>query len=73
MVHDYWMHRDDPAFVRSLLPGVRGVLAWYEATSTDRAPRPHAVVELRGLGERVAGRHTPRSEDGHSAMVTSNT
>ncbi len=21
MVHDYWMHRDDPAFVRDLLPG----------------------------------------------------
>ncbi|WP_025414468.1 family 78 glycoside hydrolase catalytic domain [Gemmatirosa kalamazoonensis] len=30
MVHDYWMHRDEPAFVRALLPGVRGVLAWYE-------------------------------------------
>ena len=30
MVHDYWMHRDDPAFVRGFLPGVRGVLGWYE-------------------------------------------
>ncbi len=29
MVHDYWMHRDDPAFVRSFLPGIRGVLDWF--------------------------------------------
>ena len=30
MVHDYWMHREDDAFVRSCLPGVRSVLAWFE-------------------------------------------
>jgi hypothetical protein len=30
MVHDYWMHRDDPGFIRSLLPGVRAVLGFYE-------------------------------------------
>lgn len=30
MVHDYWMHRDDLAFVRNLLPGIRAVLGYYE-------------------------------------------
>jgi len=30
MVHDYWMLRDDPAFVRRFLPGIRGVLGWFE-------------------------------------------
>ncbi len=30
MVHDYWMLRDDPAFVRRFLPGMRGVLGWFE-------------------------------------------
>jgi hypothetical protein len=30
MIHDYWMHRDDPAYVRGFLPGIRGVLDWYE-------------------------------------------
>jgi hypothetical protein len=30
MVHDYWMHRDDPAFVASFLTSIRGVLGWYE-------------------------------------------
>jgi alpha-L-rhamnosidase len=29
MVHDYMMHRDDAAFVRERLPGVRGILDWY--------------------------------------------
>jgi alpha-L-rhamnosidase len=31
MVHDYWMYRDDPAFVRSMLTGIEAVLAWYES------------------------------------------
>lgn len=30
MVHDYWMLRDDNAFVRDRLEGVRAVLGWYE-------------------------------------------
>jgi hypothetical protein len=30
MVHDYWMHRDEPEFVRGFLPGIRAVLGWFE-------------------------------------------
>ncbi len=30
MVHDYWMHRDDPQFVKSYLPGIDSVLDWHE-------------------------------------------
>jgi alpha-L-rhamnosidase len=29
MVHDYFMHRDDVAFVRKRLAGVRGILDWF--------------------------------------------
>lgn len=29
MVHDYWWYRDDPAFVREMLPGVRAVLTFF--------------------------------------------
>lgn len=29
MVHDYWMLRDDPRFVRNMLPGTDEVLQWY--------------------------------------------
>ena len=30
MVHDYWMHRDAPDYVRGFLPGIRAVLGWFE-------------------------------------------
>lgn len=30
MLHDYWMHRQDDAFVKSFLPGMLGVLNWHE-------------------------------------------
>ena len=29
MVHDYWMHRDDKAFIKECLPGVKTVLEWF--------------------------------------------
>lgn len=31
MVHDFWMYRGDPDFVRTLLPGTRTVLDWFLA------------------------------------------
>lgn len=31
MVHDYWMHRRDDAFVRSFLDGIDGVIRWHDA------------------------------------------
>lgn len=30
MVHDYWMHRGDPEFVKSYLGGIDDVLNWHE-------------------------------------------
>lgn len=30
MGHDYWMYRGDEAYLKTLLPAYRGVLAWYE-------------------------------------------
>lgn len=35
MVHDYWMLRDDKAFVRARLQGTRDVLEWYERHVDD--------------------------------------
>jgi hypothetical protein len=29
MVHDFWRYRDDPAFVRAQLPGMRAVLSYF--------------------------------------------
>ncbi len=36
MVHDYWMHRPDDAFVRQFLPGIRGVFDWFETKITAK-------------------------------------
>lgn len=30
MIHDYWMHRKDDAFLQQFLVGMKGVLDWYE-------------------------------------------
>ncbi|MET0377137.1 MAG: alpha-L-rhamnosidase C-terminal domain-containing protein [Rhizorhabdus sp.] len=35
MVHDYWMLRDDAAFVRRFIPGTREVIAWHERHVDD--------------------------------------
>ena len=30
LLHDYWMYRDGPDFVREQLPAARGILEWFE-------------------------------------------
>src|SRR5690606_24011970 len=35
MLHDYWMYRPDSAFVKSLPPGMRQVLHWYDGFQQD--------------------------------------
>ena len=30
MVHDYWMHRDDPTFVKECMPSIKTILSWFE-------------------------------------------
>ncbi len=71
MLHDYWMLRDDPAFVRSFLPGMRSVLAWYEQhvdASNMLGPMPwwNFLDWNRSFDRGTA----PGSEDGHSAALT---
>jgi alpha-L-rhamnosidase len=31
MIHDYWMLTQDDAFIQSMMPGILGVLQWFEA------------------------------------------
>lgn len=35
MVHDYFMHRDDPEFTKQFLPGIQAVLGWFERRMDD--------------------------------------
>ena len=56
MVHDYFLHRDDAAFVRARLAGVRGILDWYArhvdntgvgiACATEKGSYVAACVEV---------------------------
>jgi hypothetical protein len=79
MVHDYWMHRDDPAFVRGKLIGIAGVLAWF-----DRHVDPQTGM-LGGLpywtfvdwpkawawrADRQIGGQPPGATEGGSSIVT---
>jgi len=71
MVHDYWMHRDDPEFVRSFLPGIRSVLDWFEQRIDETGlvgPIPWwpyvdwAQGWLRGV--------PPGGTEGHSTVIS---
>lgn len=35
MVHDYWMYGKDPDYVKQFIPGIIGVLQWFEDQMTD--------------------------------------
>lgn len=73
MVHDYWMLRDDPAFVRKRLAGIRAVIGWYEqrVDSTGLVAAGAApwwgFVDWAGQWERGA---PPGAEHGHSVTIS---
>jgi alpha-L-rhamnosidase len=71
MVHDYHMHRSDPAFVRARLAGIRGILDWYgrRVDSTGMlGPMPY--WNFVDWAERW-GRGVPAgADDGHSATIS---
>ncbi len=71
MVHDFHMHRDDPAYVRRMLPGARTILDWYgrHVDSTGMlGPMPYwnYLDWARGWRLGVA----PGADDGHSAAIS---
>ena len=71
MVHDFFMHRSDDAFVRARLAGVRGILDWY-ARHVDSTgllgPMPHwNYVDWTGPWPRGV---PPGADHGNSATVS---
>ena len=52
MVHDYWMLRRDSAFVRSLLPGIAGVLGWFERRLGEDGLVEASSYDFRNRGYR---------------------
>ena len=71
MVHDYFMHRDDAAFVRERLAGVRGILDWFgrhvDATGM-LGPMPYwNYVDWTPRWDRGV---PPGADDGHSTTIS---
>jgi len=70
MVHDFWMYRDDPAFVRSQLPGTRTVLSWYL-----QRQRPDGLLQnlpwwpFADWGQDFKDGVAPEDENGGSAII----
>jgi alpha-L-rhamnosidase len=71
MVHDYMMHRNDPAFVRARLAGVRGILDWYGRhidTTGMLGPMPHwNYVDWTPRWDRGV---PPGADNGHSTTIS---
>jgi hypothetical protein len=69
MVHDYWMYRDDPAFVRDRLPATRATLDWFLRRLRDDGLLgflPYWIHVDTGTSQDAA----IKEEDGRSAAVT---
>jgi hypothetical protein len=71
MVHDYHMHRDDAAFVRARLAGIRGILDWYgrhvDSTGMLGAMPYWNYVDWSPRWPRGV---PPRANEGHSGTIT---
>jgi hypothetical protein len=71
MVHDYWMHRDDPEYVRGFLPGVRSVVGWFERRIDETGlvgPIPWWPY-VDWVPEWPEG-NPPQAKDGHSTVIS---
>ena len=71
MVHDFWMYRDDPAFVRGQLPGVRTTLEWF--LSKQRSDGLLGKIPwwpFVDWGKDFADGMSPQEEDGRSSVMT---
>jgi len=71
MIHDYFMYRDDPEFLRQFLPGIRTVLSWFK-DKIDDTGMP-ANLEWWNFTDWTSGFENgipPGADDGHSANVS---
>ena len=71
MVHDYYMHRDDTAFVRRYLAGVHGILDWYSRyTDSTGMLGPMPYWNFVDWADRWPRGVPAGADDGHSATIS---
>jgi alpha-L-rhamnosidase len=71
MVHDYWMYRDDPNFVRAQMAGTRTVLAWFlQRRRPDGLLQKLPWWEFADWAEDFDFGVPPEDADGGSAIIT---
>ena len=71
MVADYDRHRDDPAFVRQRLGGIRGILDWYaERIDSTGMLGPMPYWNYLDWANGWDGGVPPGATGGHSAAIT---
>lgn len=68
MVHDNWLYRDDPAFVREQIPAIRGELSYFRARlSADGLPAMTDWWLFVDWAKGFEGGDSPATSDGVSA------
>ena len=72
MLHDYWMLRDDPAFIRQYLPDATLILDWYRQHVDNRRQMlgPMNWWSFTDWNPAFPGGVPPGANDGNSAVVT---
>lgn len=80
MVHDYWMLRDDPEFIKSFLQGIDNVLGWFSKRIDRRTGMLGKVeywnfvdwaVEWPWINEkRIGGVPQGGTQDGNSSILS---
>jgi alpha-L-rhamnosidase len=71
MVHDFWLYRGDPSFVRTQIPGTRTVLSWYlERQRADGLMGKLPWWPFVDWGKDFDFGMPPQGDDGGSAIIT---
>ena len=71
MVNDYYMYRNDPEFVKSMLPGILSILSYFTDKIDDTGMLSH--LEWWNFTDWAVGFDNgipPGADDGHSACVS---
>lgn len=72
MVHDYWMHRQDDAFVKQFLPAINEIMEWYR-TKVDKDKKmlgPMTWWNFVDWDNFSSWGKAPGAEHGNSSIIT---